>query len=344
MHAIVKLLKEKVLPWSETIEHRLILAQPQMNRRSLPQGVGLSRKKLKGKRVVVRGRRDYSNRNPIAAVWPEDNLIEQRIGNHLICVTSGEADLKIGENILHCPSGCFVLLPPGVPYPDSRRPHLEGKRYGDESQHCDLLWFMQRQSGIECWVCHSTGSRHWGTPDYSEQAFIHSATAVEMLNLMVDIAGRENISSKSCSGLLLSFITLLLHEIEIGNVFSRANLRLMETSHSEVRSWDPIQEAKMYIRRHLREKLTAQRVASAVHLSRTQFMQRFRAEAGQTFNEFVTACRLEEAKLMLSETDYSVAFISRTIGLTAASYFSEMFQKHTGFSPLEFRHRERHNR
>ena len=71
----------------------------------------------------------------------------------------------------------------------------------------------------------------------------------------------------------------------------------------------PISAAQQYIKEHLDENLTQDKVAQVVRLSRTQFIRRFREESGQTFNQFVTACRLAQAKVLLQETEFTINFI-----------------------------------
>ena len=44
---------------------------------------------------------------------------------------------------------------------------------------------------------------------------------------------------------------------------------------------------------------------------------------------------------MLSETDIPVSLIALKTGYTNFSYFSQVFKRHTGLSPLEYRQQHR---
>ncbi len=53
--------------------------------------------------------------------------------------------------------------------------------------------------------------------------------------------------------------------------------------------------------------------------------------------EYLTRRRLQEAKRLLTETDTSVAEIGLQTGFSDAGYFSTVFRKYEGISPVEYR-------
>jgi AraC-like DNA-binding protein len=338
VNLISSLLQQKALPWAtQEGDARLMIAGSQMPPKSLPEGVRLTRRKLQGRRVAVRGPREYANRSIVAAVWPSDHLIEMRDGAKLMCVVSGATDFQIGNQMLHCPAGYFLLVPPGVPHPDGTQPHLICERRDEPGQHCDLLWMVARGRGIQCWLCHSAGERHWG-PEPGEQVFIFSSAAVEILGLLQEEADRDERCELACQGLLTAFLALLRHDIEAGRCFHHGSgSSPAEAPHAENAEWNPVQQAQRYIDKHLNRHLTIEKVARAVRLSRTRLTHRFRVETGQSLNEYITARRIEEAKLLLRESEWSIEYISHASGLSAPSYFAALFRRHTGLSPTAYR-------
>ena len=52
---------------------------------------------------------------------------------------------------------------------------------------------------------------------------------------------------------------------------------------------------------------------------------------------YVTAARIERAKVLLSNADHSVAAIGQHVGYSDAAYFSRLFRAHVGVSPQVFR-------
>ena len=55
--------------------------------------------------------------------------------------------------------------------------------------------------------------------------------------------------------------------------------------------------------------------------------------------EYLTQCRIEEARRLLRTTELKVEEVARRVGFTSASHFAEVFRKHVGMMPREFRNR-----
>ena len=98
-----------------------------------------------------------------------------------------------------------------------------------------------------------------------------------------------------------------------------------------------IREALSYISGHYSEPITLQDAADKVHLSTAYFSRRFRDVCGVTFKEYLTNVRVEEAKRLLRNTDYSLLDIAIATGFDNQSYFTKVFRKYTGLTPKQFR-------
>jgi two-component system response regulator YesN len=99
---------------------------------------------------------------------------------------------------------------------------------------------------------------------------------------------------------------------------------------------EPISHAQEYILRNLGQTLTIDKVARAVYMSRARFTDCFRKETGRSFNEYVTAQRLREARRMLRETSWAMHDIARAVGLSP-SRLRGLFYQHEGLSPDAYR-------
>lgn len=99
-----------------------------------------------------------------------------------------------------------------------------------------------------------------------------------------------------------------------------------------------IRQAKEYIERHYTNPdLTLNDVASQVNLSASHFSVVFSQETRQTFKEYLTEVRINKAKELLRMTALRSADIAYQVGYNDPHYFSSVFKKNTGFSPIEFR-------
>ncbi|MCR2803773.1 response regulator [Paenibacillus soyae] len=97
-----------------------------------------------------------------------------------------------------------------------------------------------------------------------------------------------------------------------------------------------IEESVRYIRDHLHEELTVQNQAKHVHLSGSYYANLFKKTMGLPFAQFVTQERMELAKKMLID-GHQVQEIAIATGYGDRRYFSEVFKKHIGITPSEFK-------
>lgn len=101
-----------------------------------------------------------------------------------------------------------------------------------------------------------------------------------------------------------------------------------------------MEQALEYIRIHYAEHLTAASVGQQVGLSEIYFSNMFKQEAGVTFGEYLTAYRINAAKYLISCGKYKIYEIAEMTGYGSPQYFSQVFQKRTGYTPMEFKMKE----
>lgn len=83
--------------------------------------------------------------------------------------------------------------------------------------------------------------------------------------------------------------------------------------------------------------LTLGVLSDAVHLSPFHFTRAFRASVGSSPWQFVTARRLDRARLLLRTTDLSVEAVASAVGVGNLSHFRRIFSAHTGCTPGRYR-------
>lgn len=99
-----------------------------------------------------------------------------------------------------------------------------------------------------------------------------------------------------------------------------------------------IEKAKTVIAKKYRDKnFSLQDICSELFLSTSQFSVIFKEGTGQTFVEYLTSCRINEAKKLLKNTDMKGYEIAEAVGYADPRYFSIIFKKLTGVTPMEFR-------
>ena len=105
----------------------------------------------------------------------------------------------------------------------------------------------------------------------------------------------------------------------------------------EIDCGDDISRATDYIDTHLAEELTLPRLCAALHVSRNSLYKSFHSTFDCTVNEYITERRLRRASVLLRESGESVTRIAEAVGIPNYTYFSRLFKKKTGLSPLKYR-------
>lgn len=96
-------------------------------------------------------------------------------------------------------------------------------------------------------------------------------------------------------------------------------------------------QIKKYIREHLAEKITLEKISVFTGYTPNYCDHLFRKETGVSIIRYVIAERIVEAKRLLTEGALSLTDISFSVGFEDYNYFSRVFKKHEGVSPSAFR-------
>ena len=83
--------------------------------------------------------------------------------------------------------------------------------------------------------------------------------------------------------------------------------------------------------------LTVQSAANYLVLSESHFARQFKQHTGHSFNSYVSAKRLDRAKLLLAHTTKPVLRIATELDFQPVNYFSRCFKKHFGITPSQYR-------
>lgn len=98
---------------------------------------------------------------------------------------------------------------------------------------------------------------------------------------------------------------------------------------------------RRYIDNHFKENLTLDILAEVAHVSKYYLAHNFSKEYGTSPINYLLSCRIRESLYLLRETGLSLSDISRTLGFSSPSYFSQSFRRIQGISPMQYRMQNR---
>jgi two-component system response regulator YesN len=99
----------------------------------------------------------------------------------------------------------------------------------------------------------------------------------------------------------------------------------------------PIRDAKQFIQTNYTRQITLDEVSGKVGFNTTYFSSLFKKETGYTFLEYLSEVRIDKAKELLKDTNYSVSVICEHVGYSDIKHFTKTFVKHTNLKPNEYR-------
>jgi AraC-like DNA-binding protein len=97
-----------------------------------------------------------------------------------------------------------------------------------------------------------------------------------------------------------------------------------------------------YVRHHLSEPISVERMAEEFYMSRPYLSAKFRQETGETLTDFILNEKTEEAKRLLRYSEKSAAAIGAYLGFSSTAHFSRVFKKYAGVTPREYREKHQH--
>lgn len=133
-------------------------------------------------------------------------------------------------------------------------------------------------------------------------------------------------------------------EWEIKEIFLKVTLEYAKSiSESQIykvniRDVNPVViKAVNYISQHLHKDLTVAEICCYCSVSESHLRLCFKHDIGKSIVEYVTEQKIEEAKMLLKYTNYSLLEISDYLSFSSQSYFTTVFKKICGQTPTEYR-------
>jgi len=157
-----------------------------------------------------------------------------------------------------------------------------------------------------------------------------------------------------CSGGIYASIDLSLYLVEkfcgheIALQCAKALLLSMPRSRqsgysvlplSRPHSDDKIRQTEEYLQEHVGRDVSIDMLAGRIGMGPRNFIRRFKAATGRLPGAYVQMLRVSVAKELLERGAPSIQAVCSKIGYEDIAFFRQLFKRHTGLTPAEYRKR-----
>ena len=103
---------------------------------------------------------------------------------------------------------------------------------------------------------------------------------------------------------------------------------------------DKIREAETYLQERFHQAVSIEQLAHAMGMSSRNLIRRFKAATGRVPGDYVQTLRVAAARELLERGGgISVQEVCTQVGYEDVAFFRQLFKRHTGLSPAEYRSR-----
>ena len=253
---------------------------------------------------------------------PEDHMFSWEKGRTLesftlVYITRGRGLLETSKTGLQTiQSGQLFILYPG-----------EWHRYRpDRDSGWDEYWVEFKGEQAYKMMQH---------PTLANKQVVYSIGANEtILKRLIEI-NEATQTQALCFELIIATYTAQIIALLIAHLqYESPEIRLAEKA---------IRKAILHILQHADQAINFDELAHKLGLSYSVFRHRFKQITGLAPNQYHIQVRLNKARELLKNSTLSIQRISDTLGFSSVYYFSRLFKKKVGASPLQYRQRIKAN-
>lgn len=255
---------------------------------------------------------------------------ESHMAFEILIVLDGCQETIMERNRYFLHTGDIMLVPPGFKH-ENRCMSKEGMRYFTAHFNVDDPLFREEMiknsqilypSGseenqklrpiMEDWIHMSEQDQEYTTTD----RFRLQARLFELLGILAQVACSGRNDEESLSPTALQYAKAIAESIK-----ARFNPYAPEHGHEDEQQ-DP---------------LLIQDVVNSLGISTGYGQEVFRKVYGISPRRYLSELKLNEAKVLIQQSELSLKDVAAKLGYTHLSHFSRQFKRWTGMSPLQYR-------
>lgn len=122
----------------------------------------------------------------------------------------------------------------------------------------------------------------------------------------------------------------------LGTEMYRTYIQRVQKSQNN-RQYSPLVRAcAEYVETHVFERIQLKDIASSVGYTKHYISHKYKEETGNNLFDFINETKIEYAKELLQTSTISISELSDRLGFASPSYFSSIFKKFAGMSPIDY--------
>lgn len=235
----------------------------------------------------------------------------------LLYCTDGQGWLQFAQRRVTVQAGEVVAIDPGLPH-----------SYGADPQNpWTIYWF--HFGGTKCReVVQALTENRGGLPQGVRVVF--SSERIALFDQVFDTF----LKGYSTANLLYANLTAsyFLASFVIPDNFQPKAI-LQEPAQ-------PTNQAIRFMQQNLSRSLTLDNIAQSAHLSTTFFCRKFKQDTGYSPIDYFNHLRIQRACQLLHFSTLRINEVASQLGIDDPFYFSRLFKKQMGVSPVEYRKSE----
>ncbi|MFT3705425.1 MAG: helix-turn-helix domain-containing protein [Agriterribacter sp.] len=236
----------------------------------------------------------------------------------IIYLTEGEATITVGNEFYKVHKNECLVVPAGQLYSFTK--HDINKGY-----LCNFHSEMFTAIGKNMLLKTFEFLNVWGNPHTILPAEI-SIFVKQLFNRMLMEYSKNGLAH---SELLQSYLIAFFNELNIAykplyNNKQPASLQLTNTF-------------RQLLLKHIKNKHLVSEYAALMNISPNHLNKTIKNVTGKSPTKWIDDTIISEAKVLLYQTDFPIGEIAAEIGILDPSYFTRLFKKQEGITPLQFR-------
>ncbi len=242
------------------------------------------------------------------------SLTRRRLDYYLVYLINGVGHYRDGDSFHTIQPGNIILY----------RPLDEQDYYYVGGEQAELYWIHFTGTAVQQLL------RELGLED---SRFYPVGILSQVTQLFETMIHEINIKNPGYHALSIGYL------IQILSMFSRQSI-LHHNGHKGFKNND-IEHVIKKMHLEYQQNHPIGYYADSCNISIYQFIRKFQKSMQTSPARYIEKLRIDKSKELLSDTDLTVSEISNVVGFNDPFYFSKVFKKNTGHSPVDFRKRKK---